>query len=200
MLEKPAVTSVPIDPLIARRWSGRAFDPKKPISRVQVLALLEAARWAPSSQNDQPWRILVFIRDENSEPYIKALGCLSENNQIWAQNATVLLAVCASGKSRYKDKPNRWGQYDTGAAVENLFIQAVSMRLMAHEMGGFDADRLRSGFGIPEDFTPMTLVAIGYPAQPETLNEKFHQIEIAERTRLPLGETFFDGEWGKGMK
>ena len=199
MIEKPAKTSVPIDPLIARRWSGRALDPDKPVSREKIIAMLEAARWAPSCYNDQPWRFIVWDRNTDEESWQKAFECLAEGNRSWVKNAQVLIAAMAGSRFSHNDKPNRWGQYDTGAAVLNLFLQATSLGLMAHEMGGFDADKLCETFGIPDEYTPMAMIAVGYQADPSTLEGKMREMESADRERSPIEENFFEGTWGRGI-
>lgn len=199
MFEKPAKTSVPIDPLIAGRWSGRALDPDKSVTRDKIIAMLEAARWAPSCYNDQPWRFIVWDRGTEEESWQKAFECLAEGNQSWVGNAQVLIAAIAGSRFSRNDKPNRWGQYDTGAAALNLFLQATSLGLMAHEMGGFNVDRLRETFGIPDEYTPMAMIAVGYQADPETLADQMKAMELADGERAPLEEHFFEGTWGNGI-
>jgi nitroreductase len=195
MILKPAVTSQPIDPLIQKRWSGRAFVENQPVSREQIIALLEAARWAPSCWNDQPWRYIVFDRFHNKDAWQKAFECLSEGNQKWVIQAPVLLIAFADTRFTRNGKPNRWGQHDTGAASTNLCLQAASMGLMAHQMGGYDRDKVRETFAVPDQFDIMSMIAVGYPANEDQINPDELERELEPRERAPLGEHFFDSSW-----
>jgi nitroreductase len=195
MHRKFADTHVPIHDLLARRWSGRAFDRGRPVSREQLTALLEAARWAPSCYGDEPWRFIVWDRFRDETAWQKAFECLGEWNRKWARTAPVLLLSAADSVFTKNGKPNRWGQHDTGAAGENLQLQAAALGLMAHPMGGFDADKARREFGVPERFTPMAMIAVGHPAPAETLEGEYRDAEIAARGRTPLGTRFFEGGW-----
>ena len=195
IVEKKAQTSVAVHDIISRRWSPRAFDSSKPLSRGQVMALLEAARWAPSCFGDEPWRYLVWDRNRDPGSWQEAFECLSEGNQAWVKNVPLLLASIASSQFARNGKPNRWGQHDTGAASANLVLQAVALGLAAHQMGGFNVDMLRERFAIPNGFTPMAMIAVGYQADVATLEGEFKERELATRTRRPLGEKFFEGKW-----
>lgn len=196
-MKKPAVTRVPIDNTIASRWSGRAFDPDKTISEQDVLALLEAARWAPSCYGDQPWRFIVWNRHVDATSWQKAFDCLAPGNQGWVKDAPLLLLAAADSVFMHNSTPNRWGQYDTGAASENLCLQAASMGLMAHQMGGFDVGKTRAVFAIPEQFALMAMIAVGYPADIARLQGEVLEREMAPRKRRELGELFFKGGWGQ---
>ena len=200
MAVKLAQTQVAINPILAQRWSGRAFDPLKPVTRAQIVALLEAARWAASCYNDQPWRFLVWDRNRNAANWQKAFDCLGEWNQKWVINAPVLMLSCAGSIFEKNGKPNRWGQHDTGAAAQNLYLQATELGLVAHPMGGFDAEQARANFNIPTPYTCMAMIAIGYPAAPENLEAEYQDLEIAPRERKPLAETFFEDSWGVPVK
>ena len=200
MIENPAKTIVPIHELLARRRSGRAYDPDRPVSREQLISVFEAARWSPSCFNDQPWRYLVWIKNENGNLFLKAFECLTEANRKRYENIPVLMASLAHDRFERKGNPNRWGQHDTGAASENLLLQAIALGLMAHEMGGFDKDKLRESFGIPDEFEPMAMIALGYPAEAESLDPEALKWETLERVRKPLNETFFMGVWGNGIE
>lgn len=200
MQHKTAATAVSIHDLLNRRWSGRAFDASKPVSREQILSLLEAARWAPSCFGDEPWRYIVWDKHSDPVAWEKAFACLGEWNQDWVKNAPVLLLAMANSQFRKNGKPNAWGQYDTGAASENLCLQAVALGLMAHQMGGFDADAARQAFDIPEQFTCMAMIAVGYQTEETVLNDELKQLEVAPRNRSALEENFFEGQWGKGVK
>ena len=195
MMDKPADTAAPIHTLLAKRWSPRAFDPHRPVAPQQVTALMEAARWAPSCFGDEPWRMVICDRFEDNAAWHAALLCLTEKNQQWAQHAPLLILVAAATHFQ-NDKPNRWGQYDTGAASENLCLQAAAMGLAAHQMGGFDAQRVGGALGIPEGFTAMAFIAVGYAGAMGNLDEDQRQKETGPRRRAPLGTRFFRGRWG----
>ncbi|MDD5404904.1 MAG: nitroreductase family protein [Sulfuricella sp.] len=200
MQHKSATTAVPIHEIIARRWSCRAYDAARPVSREQIVALMEAARWAPSCFGDEPWRFIVWDRNTDSAAWQKAFDCLGEWNQNWVRNAPLLILVTANSVFRKNGKPNAWGQYDSGAAAENLCLQAVAMGLMAHQMGGFDADRVRHAFGIPEQFACMAMIAAGYQGEETLLDEELKELELAPRARTTLGEHFFEAKWGAAIR
>lgn len=200
MAVRLAQTQVPIDNLISRRWSGRAFDPLKPVKREQLVALLEAARWAASCFNEQPWRFLVWDRNADANSWQKAFGCLGEWNQKWVINAPVLMLACAGSIYERTGKPNRWGPHDTGAAGQNLYLQATALSLIAHPMGGYDPDKARAAFAIPADYTPMAMIAVGHPGSADSLEEEYRELETVARSRKPLAECFFEGAWGVSIK
>lgn len=195
-MQKPAITQVPIDPILANRWSGRAYDASKSVSKEQIIAMLEAARWAPSCFGDQPWRFVVWDKQTDNKSWQKAFDCLAPANQAWVKDTPVLMLVCADTLFNHNQKPNRWGQYDTGAAAENICLQAASMGLMAHQMGGFDSDKAREAFAIPEQYIPMAMLCVGYAADINTVTGDALDRETAARTRRPLSDLFFDGSWG----
>ncbi len=196
MFNKKIETKAPIHELIASRWSGRAYDSSRPVEQEQLVSLLEAARWAPSCYGDQPWRFLVFDRMTNMPAWEKACLCLSEGNREWAKQAPLLLLSCADSMLS-NGKPNRWGQYDTGAATLNLSLQAASSGLMVHQMGGFDADMAKEAFKIPEQFTSMAIISVGYQLAEDEIPEELKEREYNDRVRNPLAENFFDGVWDK---
>jgi nitroreductase len=199
MYEKPAETSVPIHELLARRWSGRAFDPELPVDREQIVSLCEAARWAPSCYGEEPWRYIIWDKNTDEESWQRAFNCLGEFNQAWVKNAPVLMVSIADTIFKRNKKPNRYGQYDTGASAISILLQAISLGLMAHEMGGFDKDKLREEFGIPERYDVMAMIAVGHPTDPEILEGQLKKTELAPRQRMPLSENFFDREWGNPL-
>ena len=199
-MQKPAITQVPIADLIANRWSPRAFDASKPVSHEQVIALLEAARWAPSCFGDQPWRFIVWDKNVDAAAWQHAYDCLAPSNRTWVQAAPILMLTCADTLFGHNQSPNRWAQHDTGAAAENLCLQASHMGLAAHQMGGFNADLACEKFAIPTQYTPMAMIALGYAGDPNQLPDELKQRELAERKRKPLGELFFDGAWNKPVK
>ena len=196
-MKKPAITQVLIQETIANRWSGRAYNPDKPVTDEQVTALLEAARWAPSCYGDQPWRFVVCNKGKNPLAWQAAFDTLAESNQTWAKNVPLLVLVCANTLFRHNGNPNRWAGYDTGAAVENMCLQATALRLVAHQMGGFSVDAARAAFNVPEQFELMAMVAIGHGDTPESLPEDLRERQLAPRQRLNLDELFFDGVWDK---
>ena len=194
-MQKPATTEQPIHDLLAARWSGRAYDASKPVTSAQVISLLEAARWAPSCFGDQPWRYVVCNKAENMQAWQAAFDCLVAANQSWAVNAPVLLLICTDTLFSHNQKANKWGPYDTGAATENLCLQATALGLMAHQMGGFDADKARIAFKVPERYQILPMVAVGYQAPVDTLTDELKEREVAPRSRKALGELFFNGTW-----
>jgi nitroreductase len=201
MFEKKADTKVPIHELFMRRWSPRVYDPAKPVSREQLASLLEAGRWAPSCNGDEPWRYLVWDRARDPAGYAKAFDCLSENNKKWVKNVPLLMLSCAGSIFEVKQTPNRWTQHDTGAASVCIALQAVALGLVAHQMGGFDAEKARTAFSIPPEYTPMAMIAIGYQAEPDTMDdEEVKKKELAPRARKPVPTRFFEGGWGKGIE
>lgn len=199
-MHKPAITQVAIDATIAARWSGRAYDAAKTVSHEQVIALLEAARWAPSCFGDQPWRFVVWNKNTNAQAWQQAFDCIVPGNQAWVKDAPVLLLVCADTLFSHNQQPNRWAQYDTGAAAENLCLQASALGLMAHQMGGFDANLAREKFNVPAQYTPMAMISVGHPADVATLTGDTLARETAARTRKPLSELFFEENWGEPVK
>jgi nitroreductase len=191
-MEKPADTQYPIHDVMRRRWSPRAFD-ERPIEPEKLRSLFEAARWAPSSNNGQPWRFLVATRD-NKIDYDRLLNCLVEANQKWAYRAPVLLLSVA--KLQFEDgSPNRHALYDTGMAVENLSLQATELGLAAHQMAGFDIDRARADCQIPEGYEPVAMMAVGYPGDPAILSERLRVREVQPRVRKPLTEFAYSAIW-----
>jgi len=194
-MQKPAITQQAIHELLANRWSGRAYDADQSVSKEQVVSLLEAARWAPSCFGDQPWRYVVCNKADNLQAWQAAFDCLVPGNQGWAVNAPVLLLICTDTLFGHNDKPNKWAAYDTGAATENLCLQATALGLMAHQMGGFDADKARAAFNVPERYQILAMVTVGYQASVDSLSGEVKERELAARSRKPLEELFFNGVW-----
>lgn len=200
MFDKKIDTQAPIHELIAKRWSGRAYDPDNTLSREQIISLIEAARWAPSCYGDQPWRYLVFDKSTNQDVWQQALDCLGEGNREWAQYAPLLLLACADSILSKNGKPNRWGQYDTGAASMNICLQATAMGLMTHQMGGFDADKTREYFSIPEQYMPMAMITVGYQLAENKIEGELREREYQARNRNELASNFFEGKWETPVK
>ena len=199
MQQKPATTRVKIHDIIQARWSPRAFDPDKKLSHDDMLALLEAARWAPSCFNDQPWRFIVCDKASDTAGWQHAFATLAEKNKLWAKNAPVLILSVAMKNFNHNGKPNRWAMYDTGAASVSLCLQATAMGLCVHQMGGFDAEKAREVFNLPDDCRPMAMMAISYQADIDVLDNDFKEAELAARSRAALNEQFYAGLWGRGI-
>jgi nitroreductase len=195
MQVKKAETSVPIHDLIAQRWSPRALEPNKMVSSEQIMALLEAARWSPSCFGAEPWRFVVCHRQNSPSAWRKALDSLAPANQVWAQNAPLFLIAVSLNEFSHNQQANRWAQYDTGAACENLCLQAVDLGLVTHQMGGFDPKHIKQAFELPENVTVMSVIAVGYQASSTALDDALHEREEAPRQRKPIEEIAFDGHW-----
>ena len=200
MFQKKIDTQTAIHPLLATRWSGRAYDPTRPLARDQLISLIEAARWAPSCYGDEPWRFIVFDQSTNEAAWQKAIDCLLGGNRVWAVNAPLLFLANANAVSSKNGEPNRWGQYDTGAAAENLCLQASSLGLMCHQMGGFDATKAKADFNIPEHYTPMAMIAVGYQLAEADIPLELKEREYNPRTRAPIATHFFDGAWDEPIE
>jgi nitroreductase len=195
-LRRPAETSTPIHDLIAHRWSPRAFD-SKPVEPEKLRSLFEAARWAPSSYNAQPWYFIVGIKD-NPENYKRVLESLIEFNQGWAKQAPVLALSVA--KVKFDDgKPNRHALHDVGQAAANLSLQAEALGLSVHQMAGIEPEKARKLFNIPADYEAVAGIALGYVGDPASLSEELRKRELAPRQRKPLDSFVFTGHWGKSL-
>lgn len=197
-MKKPAAAGHPINELMLERWSPRAFLDKG-VETEKLLSILEAARWAPSSSNEQPWSFIV-ARKEDPEEFARMVGCLVEGNQVWAKNAPVLLISVARKTFARNGTPNRCAIHDVGLASENLTLEAVSLGLATHGMGGIELEKIREVYGLPVDCEPVAGWAVGYPGEPEMLEEKLKERELAPRTRKELKEFVFAGKWGETAK
>jgi nitroreductase len=193
-MSKEAKTNFPVHELIAKRWSPYAFD-DRPVSREDLCSLLEAARWAASSYNEQPWSYILATKDKPDE-FAKVLSCLVEGNQEWAKAAPVVMLCCTSLKFKLNDKPNAAAEHDLGLAAGNLCFEATARGLYVHQMIGILPDRAREVFAIPEGVEAKTGMAIGYAANPAELPDKLKQRDTAPRERKALSEFVFAGEWG----
>lgn len=196
-MKKPAVTQTDIHNIIANRWSPVGFDTNQPVTQTQIMSMLEAARWAPSCYGDQPWRLIIADKSTNKEAWKAAFDCIVPGNQKWAENAPLLILVCADTQFSHNDKPNRWSGYDTGAAVMGLSLQATHLGLYVHQMGGFESDKARRIFHIPEQVDLMAMVAVGHGVDAENLPEDLKQRQLNARNRKDLGELFYDGMWNQ---
>ncbi len=196
-VRRAAPSDYPIAEALAQRWSPRALDPDRAPTREQVLTVLEAARWAPSSRNEQPWRFLVFD-GETPEARDRARACLNDGNKLWALKAPVLVMTIV--KTTWLNREgevatNRVALHDVGAAAMSMAVQATHEGLILHQMGGFNVAKAKEDFGLPEEYQPVAMIAIGYPGQIDQLDERNAGREMNPRKRKPLGEIAFHGEW-----
>jgi nitroreductase len=186
---------VQVHDLIKERRSPLAYS-DRPVGPEELRSLLEAARWAASSYNQQPWHFIVATKEDPLE-YERLLGCIVPANALWAASAPVLMLSVAKLNYDSNVAPNRHALYDVGQATANLAIQATALGLALHQMGGFDMERAREEFQIPEGYEPVAAIAIGYPGDPASLPESLRARASAPRTRRELGEFVFTGRWGK---
>lgn len=193
-MEKPANNDHSIHELIRRRWSPLSFRDEI-ISDEILCSLFEAARWAPSSFNEQPWHFIVGQKEGQKKTYDILFETLAEGNQTWAETAPVLgMTVTAKHFSRNK-KPNRHARHDVGLAMENLIIEALRHGIYVHQMAGFSEEQARERFEIPDGFEPVAAFALGYPGDPDDLPENLRKREESARSRKPLDAFVFSGEW-----
>jgi nitroreductase len=185
LLSKTASTAVPVHPLLAERWSPRGFDRAHELDDVALTALIEAARWAPSAQNSQPWRFLVTRRGE--EAHGRLFASLAPGNRAWAGTASALVLVAARTVGD-DGAPQPWALYDTGQAVAALVTQAQSDGLAVHQMGGFDTAAVRAEFGLGDILTPVVVLAVGRRDLTADLPEPLAAREIAPRTRRSVSD------------
>jgi len=195
MTSRTATTDHPVHALIAERWSPYAFGPKT-VSDEDLRSLFEAARWAASSYNEQPWHYIVAKRDDADE-FEKLLSALVEPNQAWAKAAPVLALGVVSKNFKRNGKPNKAAIHDLGLASATLTLEATSRGLVVHQMIGILPDRARELYGIPDDAEALTGLAIGYAAEPGTGPDELAERDQGERTRRPLSEFVFGGTWGQ---
>ncbi len=194
-MEKPAPAKYPIHELLSRRWSPRAFS-STPVEREKVQSLLEAARWAASCFNDQPWHYILATK-ENPAEFERLVNCLVPGNVEWASKASVVLLSVARLGYAYNGKPNNWAKHDVGQAAANICVQATALGLQVHQMAGFDAAKARETYAIPDGYEPVAMMVVGYPGDTETLPEKLREQEKGPRTRKTLAEYVFSGRWGQ---
>ncbi len=184
-----------IHPLIANRRSPRTFDRERKISAEMLANLLEAARWAPSANNIQPWRFIVGQKGDATHQ--KITSTLSEGNRIWAENAPLLILAVTQEVGERGKQGYAW--HDLGLATTQIILQASAMDIYAHIMAGFSKDDARSAFSIPTEYAPLTVIAIGYLGDVEKLPEKLQVREKAPRIRKTLDEIVFQNTWGESL-
>jgi nitroreductase len=195
---KRAAPDHAILPLLTERYSPYAFDPR-PVESEKLQSCLEAARWAASSFNEQPWTFLV-ARRENAAEFQKMLECLVDSNQAWAKNAGVLMITVAARAFTRNGNPNRVAEHDVGLAMGNLTMQATALGLAVHQMAGVNLGKARVAYGIPEGHDPLTGVAIGYAGAPENApTPQLADRERAPRTRKKISQIAFEGGWGRPL-
>jgi nitroreductase len=192
---KKAVTDYPIQHALSDRWSPYGFE-DRPVAEADLCSLFEAARWAASSYNEQPWNYLVATREDPRE-FERLLGCLVEANQAWAKAAPVLVLGVVSLRSAKNNQANRAAVHDLGLAAGNLSVEATARGLSVHQMIGILPDKAREVYQIPAHYEAWTALAIGYKADPATLPEALKERDLAPRQRRPLGKFVFTGQWGQ---
>ena len=194
-LDKAAVTDHPVHDLIRDRWSPRAFA-DRPVPRDVLCSLLEAARWAPSRGNAQPWAYILATTEQEGE-FERILGCYSERNQAWAFAAPVIMIGCAK-QTMPDGAPNLPARHDLGAASAFICLQATALGLKVHQMVGLDVDKVRATYAVPEDYDILTGVALGYQGDPDALPETFdlRARELLPRERKPITAFAFGGKFG----
>ncbi len=193
MNEKLASPDYPIHAFLAERWSPYAFA-DRPVPEADLRSLFEAARWAPSSYNEQPWRYILATQND-PEQFQRLLSCLVEGNQLWAKAVPVLALGVVGLKFALNGKDNRAAVHDLGLAAGNLLFEATARGLFVHQMIGIFPEKAREIYGIPEDFEAWTAIAIGYKADPENLPEPLKERDLTPRQRKPLREFVFSGKW-----
>jgi nitroreductase len=182
--------------VIRHRWSPRAFDATRDVPRDELLRLFEAARWAPSASNQQPWRFVVAER-RDAEAFGALLDTLARSNRAWASHAPVLILVAVSTTHAVTGETNRHAWYDAGQAVGFLTLQATALGLAVRQMEGFDHERARDACKVPPEFEPGVVIALGYMGDPESLATERHRLlEREPRSRRPINEFVFRGAWG----
>ena len=183
-----------LNKLIQDRYSPRAFSSQK-VEKEKIASLIEAARWAASSFNGQPARYI--IGEKGDENYEKIFESLVPKNQEWNRTVPVLILTLVKATNSYNGKPNFYAQHDLGLAIGNLSLQAMHLGLHVHQMAGFSKDRAKELFHIPDDFIPMTAIAVGYKGDPDELNNELKKMELAPRQRRGYDEIVFSGDWSK---
>lgn len=194
-LGHPAPSDHPLHPLLSERWSPRAFSGEA-VPPEDLAALFEAARWAPSCFNEQPWRFLVARRDQPEE-HARLLGLLVEANRSWAAQAPVLALACAATSFTRNGKPNRHAGHDLGQALAHLSVEATARGLVVHQMAGFDAEAAREVCGLPDGVEACTAFVVGKPGDPDSLPDALAERERAPRERRRQADFVFGSRWSE---
>jgi nitroreductase len=198
-MPKPAPSDHPVHEYIQERWSPLAFDTKS-VSPADLHVLFEAARWAPSCFNEQPWNFIVGTKDGDPETYEKLLSCLTPGNVAWASTAPVLFLGVARLTFAHNGAENRYAFYDTGQALGAITFQASALGIALHQMGGYDIEKARATFSIPEGYSPVAMVALGYEGDPAIFTEEKLRSRHSNptRSRKPLASFVLGGAvWGE---
>lgn len=194
-MHNPAKSEHPVHALIQNRWSPRAFS-EKPIPHEALRSLFEAARWAPSSNNEQPWAYVVATK-EQPEEFANIVSTLVEFNQSWAKHAPLVGIAVSEMEFARNQHPNRNAFYDTGAAMAYLTMEATARELFVHQMAGFDPHKAIEVLHIPKGWEPIAAFTVGYAGDPNSLPEPLRERELAARSRKPLLEFVMSGKWGQ---
>ena len=195
---KPAETSAPIHELLRERWSPRSFDTRA-VEPEKLRTVFEAARWAASSYNAQPWYYIVATKDD-PENFNRVLESFVDFNRGWAKGAPVVGLSVAALKFEHNTGQNRHAFHDVGQASANLALQASALGLEVHQMAGILSDKARELFSIPEGYEAVAGFALGYPGDPALLPDKLRERELAPRVRKPLSSFVFTGKWGEAAE
>lgn len=193
LVDKVVETQYPIEAILQNRWSPLAFSDRS-VEPEKLRSVLEAARWAASSFNEQPWSFIVATK-ENATEFNRLLSCLAEGNQEWAKSAPVLMLSIAKLHFARNGSENRHAFHDVGAAEANLAAQATALGLHVHQMAGFDVNKARELYGIPQGYEPVDALALGYLGDPHSLSDRLQERLSAPRSRKPVKEFVFSGHW-----
>ena len=196
-MEKPAPTQYAVHDLIRRRWSPRAFSDRA-VPPDELRRIFEAARWAPSSANEQPWSFVLATKETRAD-YDRLFSCLLPGNQLWVGQAPVLMLSVAKLTFDEDQSPNRHAIHDVGLAVENLVLQALSQDVFVHQMAGFEVEKARELLNLPAWYEPVAMIALGYLGDPNTLPETLRDRELSPRVRKPFTEFVYGGRWGESL-
>ena len=194
-MNKPAPTSLKLLKEIKNRWSPRAFSDRS-VEPEKLERIFEAARWSASCFNEQPWRFLIGIKDQD-DAWEKIFGVLAEGNQVWCQSVPVLVMLITKKSFSHNNRPNKWANYDLGQTAAYISTQAMTEGLFVHQMAGFDLDLAQKSFSIPDDFEIKTIMTIGYYGDAVVLPENIQKSESGKRSRKPLDTIVFSSEWNK---
>lgn len=195
MIDKTANTDYEIHEVLKKRWSPRAFK-DKPIETEKIKNMLEAARWSPSSSNEQPWRFIIGLHGD--ETYKKIYDILVKFNQKWAGTAPVLmLAIGYTQSKKEPGEPSKIYKYDVGQAVAHLTFQATADGLYVHQMGGLKKKKAALVFEVPKEYKVLTAIAVGYIGNPEVLPTRMAKSEYKVRERQNLKEMVFAERFGQ---
>lgn len=198
-MNKTTPTIAPVSDFIEKRWSPRSFDANKRISEKDIQSIFEAARWAPSCFNDQPWKFIVADRFQNEDAWNKMLACINDWNQGWAKSCPVLSIILHDTQFDRNGKHNKWGPYDTGAAAVSLMYQAIELGIHSHQMGGFHEDKIYDSYKIPDRYKAISVIAFGYHDQDGPADNEYKETDKKARERKNPNDSFFMNEWGKPL-